>query len=118
MPRSRSESVARMPMDVLYDVANLGLAFGTELTRTGIFRATESYVRAVLRQAEVRARFAALESYVGDPMLAARVWATGEMDLDILAKPGNAVLELVCELDAEEFCFSNCKLAELTSRAR
>jgi hypothetical protein len=59
-----------------------------------------------------------LESYVGDPMLAARVWATGEMDLDILAKPGNAVLELVCELDAQEFCFSNCKLAELTSSAR
>ena len=35
MPRSRSESVARMPMDVLYDVANLGLAFGTELKGEG-----------------------------------------------------------------------------------
>jgi hypothetical protein len=60
----------------------------------------------------------ALESYVGDPMLTARIWATGEMDLDVLAKPGNAVLELVRELDAQEFCLSNRELAELTSRAR
>ena len=57
-------------MDVLYDVTNLGLAFGTALTRTGIFRATESYVRAVLRHGEVRARFAAMESYVGEVQLA------------------------------------------------
>src|SRR4029077_18113285 len=59
-----------------------------------------------------------LESHVGDPMLAARVWATGEMDLDILAKPGNAVLELVCELDAQKFCLGNRELAEFTARAR
>ena len=56
-------------MDVLYDVTNLGLAFGTELTRTGIFRATESYVRAVLQDAEVHSRFAAMESYVGEVQL-------------------------------------------------
>ena len=57
-----------------------------------------------------------LESYIGDPMLAARVGATGEMDLDVLAKAGNAVLQLVCELDAQEFCFGNCELAEFTTR--
>jgi hypothetical protein len=47
-------------VDVLYDVANLGLSFGTELTRTGIFRATESIVQAVLANPDIDARFAAL----------------------------------------------------------
>ena len=28
----------------MYEVANLGLSFGTALTRSGIFRATESFV--------------------------------------------------------------------------
>src|SRR4029077_13017990 len=59
-----------------------------------------------------------LESYVGDPMLAARVRAAGEMDFDILTKLGNAVLELAGELDAQKFRLGNCELAEFTARAR
>ena len=57
-------------MKVLYDVTNLGLGFGTELTRTGIFRATEHLVRAVLASGAVEARFAAIESYASEVQLA------------------------------------------------
>jgi hypothetical protein len=60
----------------------------------------------------------ALKSYVGNPMLAARIWAPGEMDLDIFAKSRNAVLELVRELDAQELGLSDSELAELTASAR
>jgi hypothetical protein len=56
-------------MDVLYEVTNLGLAFGTSLTRTGIYRATESFVRAALTHPGLRPRFAALESYIGELQL-------------------------------------------------
>ncbi len=49
-------------MDVLYDVANLGMSFGTELTRTGIFRVTESFVNEVLAHPDINARFAAMLS--------------------------------------------------------
>ena len=65
-------SVTRMPrnpMDVLYEVTNLGLAFGTSLTRTGSYRATESFVRAALTHPGLRPRFAALESYIGELQL-------------------------------------------------
>jgi hypothetical protein len=57
-------------MDVLYDVTHLGRVFDTELTRTGIFRATEHFVRAVIRRPEVKARFAAMQSYAGEIQLA------------------------------------------------
>jgi glycosyltransferase involved in cell wall biosynthesis len=57
-------------MDVLYDVGNLGLSFGTELTRTGIFRVTESIVQAVLAHPDVNACFAALDSYLSEIQLA------------------------------------------------
>jgi glycosyltransferase involved in cell wall biosynthesis len=57
-------------VDVLYDVANLGLSFGTELTRTGIFRVTESLVNEVLAHPAINARFAALGSWVSEVQLA------------------------------------------------
>lgn len=49
-------------LEVLYNVSNLELAFGTDLTRTGIFRATEACVRAALAHPAVTTRFAAPES--------------------------------------------------------
>jgi hypothetical protein len=57
-------------VDVLYDVANLGMSFGTELTRTGIFRVTESFVNEVLAHPEIHARFVAMDSYVSEAQLA------------------------------------------------
>ncbi|MGH7267663.1 MAG: glycosyltransferase family 4 protein, partial [Candidatus Rokuibacteriota bacterium] len=57
-------------MEVLLDVTNLGLSFGTHLTRTGIFRATERLVRQLFGHPEVTARVAALQSYVGEVQLA------------------------------------------------
>lgn len=57
-------------MDVFYDVANLGIAFGTELTRTGIFRATESFVKEALSHPALNARFAAMDSYASEIQLA------------------------------------------------
>ena len=68
-PSARA-GAARDTMDVLYDVANLGLGFGTPLTRTGIFRATEAYARAALASALLAPRFAALESYAAEIQLA------------------------------------------------
>jgi len=59
----------RNPIDVLYEVTNLGLSFGTSLTRTGIYRATESFVRAALTHPGLRPQFAALESYIGELQL-------------------------------------------------
>lgn len=57
-------------MDVIYDVANLGLAFGTALTRSGIFRATESFVTEVLTHRTINPRFVATDSYVSEVQLA------------------------------------------------
>ena len=57
-------------MDVMYEVANLGLSFGTALTRSGIFRATESFVMAALTHPNVDARFVATDSYASEIQLA------------------------------------------------
>ena len=57
-------------MDVMYEVANLGLSFGTALTRSGIFRVTESFVTEALTHPDVNARFVATDSYVSDVQLA------------------------------------------------
>ena len=57
-------------MDVMYEVANLGLSFGTALTRSGIFRVTESFVMEALTHPDVNARFVATDSYVSDVQLA------------------------------------------------
>jgi glycosyltransferase involved in cell wall biosynthesis len=57
-------------MDVIYEVANLGLAFGTALTRSGIFRVTESFVMEALTHPGVNARFVATDSYASEVQLA------------------------------------------------
>jgi hypothetical protein len=57
-------------VDVTYEVANLGLSFGTALTRSGIFRVTESFVMEALTHPDVNARFVATDSYVSDVQLA------------------------------------------------
>lgn len=57
-------------MDVMYEVANLGLSFGTALTRSGIFRVTESFVTEALARPSVNARFVATDSYVSEVQLA------------------------------------------------
>ena len=57
-------------MDVMYEVANLGLSFGAALTRSGIFRVTESFVTEALTHPDVNARFVATDSYVSEVQLA------------------------------------------------
>jgi glycosyltransferase involved in cell wall biosynthesis len=57
-------------VDVLYDVGNLGMSFGTDVTRTGIFRVTESLVHEILKHRAINARFAAMDSYVSEVQLA------------------------------------------------
>ena len=57
-------------MNVLYDVGNLGLAFGTALTRSGIFRVTEYFAMEALAHPDIRAHFAATDSYVSEIQLA------------------------------------------------
>jgi glycosyltransferase involved in cell wall biosynthesis len=64
-------------MEVLFDVTNLGLSFGTPLTRTGLFRATAGFAREVLGHPEVTARFAGLQSYVGEVQLARFIRSEG-----------------------------------------
>jgi glycosyltransferase involved in cell wall biosynthesis len=54
----------------MYEVGNLGLSFGTALTRSGIFRVTESFVMEALAHPEVDARFVATDSYVSEVQLA------------------------------------------------
>jgi glycosyltransferase involved in cell wall biosynthesis len=57
-------------VEVMYEVANLGLSFGTALTRSGIFRVTESFVMEVLADPDVNARFVASDSYASEIQLA------------------------------------------------
>jgi glycosyltransferase involved in cell wall biosynthesis len=57
-------------MDVMFEVANLGLSFGTALTRSGIFRVTESFAMEALAHPDVNARFVATDSYVSEVQLA------------------------------------------------
>jgi glycosyltransferase involved in cell wall biosynthesis len=64
-------------LNVLFDVTNLGLTFGSELTRTGIFRTSDRFVREALRHPELVLRFAAMHSYVSDVQLARFDRATG-----------------------------------------
>ena len=59
-----------MALEVLFDVGNLGLGFGTELTRTGIFRASVGLARAALADPRLAPWFAALESFVAELQLA------------------------------------------------
>ena len=83
-------------MNVVYEVGNLGLSFGTALTRSGIFRVTESFVTEALNAPNVDARFVATDSYASEVQLArydravngrlggrrVSTWATGGASLD------------------------------------
>src|SRR5687768_15305691 len=64
-------------LNVLFDVTNLGLTFGSELTRTGIFRASDRFVREALRHPELVLRFAAMNAYMSEVQLARFDRATG-----------------------------------------
>jgi glycosyltransferase involved in cell wall biosynthesis len=57
-------------VDVTYEVANLGLSFGTALTRSGIFRVTEFFMMEALTRPNVNARFIATDSYASEIQLA------------------------------------------------
>lgn len=57
-------------MNVVYEVANLGLSFGTALTRSGIFRATQSFIAAARSRPDVNVRFVATDSYASEIQLA------------------------------------------------
>lgn len=58
-------------LDILLDVNVLGRGFGAELSRTGIFRATESLVRAMLRRPEISLRFSAEANWASELLLLA-----------------------------------------------
>ena len=57
-------------MNVVYEVANLGLSFGTPLTRSGIFRVTEAFVTEASTRPNVNVRFVATDSYASEVQLA------------------------------------------------
>jgi glycosyltransferase involved in cell wall biosynthesis len=54
----------------VYEVANLGLSFGTALTRSGIFRVTESFTAEARSRPNVNVRFVATDSYASEIQLA------------------------------------------------
>jgi glycosyltransferase involved in cell wall biosynthesis len=64
-------------VNVVYEVANLGLSFGTALTRSGIFRVTEAFIGEALTRPNVDARFVATDSYASEVQLARYDRATG-----------------------------------------
>ena len=90
-------------MNVLYDVGNLGLAFGTALTRSGIFRVTEHFAREALAHPEIRACFSATDSYVSEIQLARYDRSMGGMmgDRRVFAwrSGGSSVTESMTLLD-------------------
>ena len=57
-------------LSVLFDVTNLGLTFGSEFTRTGIFRASDQFVREALHHPDLLTRFAAINAYTSEVQLA------------------------------------------------
>ena len=59
----------------------------------------------------------ALETDVGNPVLAARVGAACDVEADLLVKAGEAVFELIDEPFVEALGFGDCKLAELSACA-
>ena len=96
-------------MEVVLDVNILGKGFGADATRTGIFRATEMLVRALLRRDDLRLAVAAEASWVNELQLIAydrnrgnhlgsrlhRVWRHPECD-------DEEGLELIARILADE----------------
>jgi glycosyltransferase involved in cell wall biosynthesis len=64
-------------MNILLDVTNLALTFGSQLTRTGIFRASDRFVREALLHPDLVLRFAAMNAYTSEVQLARFDRATG-----------------------------------------
>jgi glycosyltransferase involved in cell wall biosynthesis len=58
-------------MHVLLDVNVLGRGYAAEITRTGIFRATESLTRAMLRRPDITLRFSAEATWASELLLLA-----------------------------------------------
>ncbi len=58
-------------MHVLLDVNVLGRGYAAEVTRTGIFRATESFIGAMLRRQDISLRFSAEASWASELLLLA-----------------------------------------------
>ena len=56
-------------MKVLYDASNLGRGFGSELTRSGIFRVNREFIAQALRRPDLDVCFAALPSLVDEIQL-------------------------------------------------
>ena len=94
-------------MRILYDVSSLGRGFGSELTRSGIFRVTREFVDEVRRRQDLSVHFAALPSLLDEVQLARYDRSHGaELERAIVTswnpgEPLEACIELVDVLDAE-----------------
>jgi len=85
---------------------------------TGIFTDGAAYAEEEgVDQLAVFLDFFAFESDVGDPVLAAGVGATGDVEADLLVEAGEAVFQLVDEPLVEALCFGDGELAELGAGA-
>ena len=59
----------------------------------------------------------AFDTDIGDPVLAATVRATCDVQSQVLSEIGKAILEFFRQPAREAFCFRQCELAELRSGA-
>jgi glycosyltransferase involved in cell wall biosynthesis len=59
------------PLSVCLDVNILGRGHTAEITRAGIFRATEGLIRALLRRSDIALRFSASATWAGELLLSA-----------------------------------------------
>ncbi len=57
-------------MKILYDASSLGRGFGSELTRSGIFRVTREFIGEILGRRDLDVHFAAFPSLVDEIQLA------------------------------------------------
>ena len=59
----------------------------------------------------------ALNAYVRDPVLAAAVWASGDMQLQVLIETGQAFIEFFHQPASETLCFGDGELAKFGAAA-
>lgn len=115
-------------MRILYDASSLGRGFGSELTRSGIFRTSREFAEAIRGRPGISVRFAALPSLLDEIQLwryrlahdeglagaLIRAWDPGE--------PLEACIELVDRLDsgvepdARRLAMAELKLLDATAR--
>ena len=79
-------------------------------------RAAKAEVEGI-RKLAVVLYFFAFDADVGDPMLAATVGATGDVELELLIEGGEALIEFVDEPAGESLGFRDGQLAELRAGA-